>query len=78
MLEETVDVLEKDVETKTDTVFVTSLGVKIKYRGVSPFKLEKVKSSVVIPKPPTYEVKTALCKTEVFYLDDVSVDQVEN
>lgn len=53
-----------------NSVFTSSTGRKITLQGVSPFLVDKVRASVVYPKPPTYAAATATGEVEVYPHDE--------
>lgn len=63
---------------KEQDVFVTSSGLKIKLKKVSPMLLQKVMNSIEMPKRPTYEAKTISGRVEVWPMDKESAEQMDH
>lgn len=59
-------------------VFVTKDGNKIPLRRVAPILVEKVRQSVVIPNPPTYEVEVVGGEKETHVHDATTLESDED
>ncbi len=59
-------------------VFVTRDGNRIPLRRVAPLLMEKIRQSVVLPSPPTYEVETAGGDIEKHIHDETTLETDED
>ena len=55
-------------------IFVTSTGVEITLKSISPVLMAKVRTSVEFPKRPTYEAKTITGDIEVHEHDETTLE----
>lgn len=58
--------------------FVTSTGVELLIHGVPQLLLEKVRSSVKMPDPPTYTAKTVAGDEETHFHDETTLESDED
>lgn len=70
-MEEIKDI--EDTQEETPKVFVTSMGIEVPLRAISPLLMQRVHSSVPLPQPPTYEVEIVGGAKQTFYHDEESV-----
>ncbi len=59
-------------------VFVTKDGNRIPLRRVAPILMEKIRKSVTLPSPPTYEVETAGGDIETHIHDETTLETDED
>lgn len=63
----------EDTQEEAPRVFVTSMGVEVPLRPISPLLMQRVHASVPLPQPPTYEVEIVGGAKQTFYHDEESV-----
>jgi hypothetical protein len=70
-----VNIPSKD--EKGNSVYITTTGKEVRYVGVSQLLLDKVRTSVILPDPPTYEVTTAAGEIEVHEHNETTLETEE-
>lgn len=63
----------EDTQDEAPRVFVTSMGIEVPLRPISPLLMQRVHASVPLPQPPTYEVEIVGGAKQTFYHDAESV-----
>lgn len=58
--------------------YIAPNGTKVKLRPVDLVKIKRVRDSVKLPKRPMYDTRTVTGRTQSFFLDEDSIDQVPN